>query len=86
MQKSVKPWLTAQIFLSLLLQTKKREGIVGFAVLVYGCFLVTKIASTAPIMIMTMMIATSPYIRVLFEAKPLTGVAVGACVAGALLA
>ena len=54
--------------------------------LFYGRFLVTKIASIAPMMIMTMMIATSPYMRVLFEAKPLAGVAVGAGVAGGALA
>ena len=54
--------------------------------LFYGRFLVTRIASTAPMMIMTMTIATIPYMSVLFEAKPLSGVADGAGVAGGALA
>jgi hypothetical protein len=53
---------------------------------VYGLFLVTSNASTAPIMIMTIMIATIPYSTVAFDAKPVVGVAVGAVVADAELA
>jgi hypothetical protein len=45
---------------------------------VYARFLVTSIASIAPIMIMIMAIATIPYSTVVFEAKPVTGAAVGA--------
>ena len=60
---------------------KKRKGILGFD---YGLFLVTRIASTAPMMIMTTTIATIPYISVLFEAKPVSGDAVGAGVAAGL--
>ncbi len=54
--------------------------------LVYGRFLVTKIASTAPMMTITMIIATIPYMSVLFDAKPASGVAVGANVAEGALA
>jgi len=50
---------------------------------VYGCFLVTRIASTAPMMIMMMAIAMIPYSTVAFDAKPVVGVAVGAAVAAA---
>ena len=46
----------------------------------------TRIASTAPIMIITMIIATIPYITVVFEAKPVSGVAVGTGVAADELA
>ena len=41
----------------------------------------TSNARTAPIMTMTMMIATIPYSTVLLDAKPVAGVAVGAAVA-----
>jgi len=47
---------------------------------------VTRIASTVPIMIITMIIAMIPYITVVFEAKPVSGVAVGAGVAAEELA
>lgn len=51
----------------------------------YGRFLVTSNAITAPIMIMTMMIAMPMYSSAFCVAKPLSGVDVGACVgAGAL--
>ena len=46
-----------------------------------GCFLVTSIARTAPMMTMTTMTATNPYSIVVFEAKPLIGDAIGAWVA-----
>ena len=49
---------------------------------VYGRFLVTSNARTAPIITITMMIATIPYSTVLFEAKLVAGVTVGAMVAG----
>ena len=52
-----------------------------FGRLFYGRFLVTRIASTAPMMIMTTTIATIPYMTVVFEAKPVSGVAAGAEVA-----
>ena len=41
----------------------------------------TRSASTTPIMTITMIIATIPYMSVVFEAKPVSGVAVGAVVA-----
>ncbi len=53
---------------------------------VYGRFLVTRIASIAPIMTMTIIIAMMPYMTVLFEAKPVAGVAVGVAVAAGELA
>ena len=53
----------------------------AFSLLAYGRFLSVSIASIAPIMIITMIIAMIPYSTVLFEAKPLAGVAVGAAVA-----
>ena len=59
---------------------KKRKS---FSFLVYGRFLSISIASTAPIMTMTIIIATIPYMSVAFEAKPVSGVAVGAGVAAA---
>jgi hypothetical protein len=62
---------------------KKGKGIVVLVLSFYGCFLVTSIASTTPMMTITMIIATIPYMSVLFEAKPESGVAVGADVAGA---
>ena len=40
----------------------------------------------APIMTITMIIATIPYMSVLFEAKPLAGVADGGDVAGGVAA
>jgi len=40
----------------------------------------------APIMTITMIIATIPYMTVLFDAKPVSGVAVGAEVAAGELA
>ena len=55
-----------------------------FCDLFYGRFLVTRSASTAPIMTMTTMIATIPYMTVVFEAKPLSGVAVTVGPAGGL--
>ena len=48
--------------------------------LVYGRFLVTRIASTAPTMIITMIIATTPYSRAFWVERLLAGVAVGAVV------
>ena len=52
-----------------------------FETLVYGRFLVTSIASTAPMMIITIIIAAIPYSTVSVDAKPVSGVAVGAVVA-----
>lgn len=49
--------------------------------LAYGRFLVSTSRIAAPMMIMTMIMATTPYMRVVFEAKPVSGVAVGAAVA-----
>lgn len=51
--------------------------------LFYGRFRVTRNASIAPMMIITIIIATRPYMSVLFEAKPLSGDAVGAGVTAA---
>lgn len=51
----------------------------------YGLFLIVSIASTAPIMTMTMMMATIPYSMVVLDAKLVAGVAVGALVAGAFI-
>ncbi len=56
-----------------------------FYVFVYGRFLSISIIA-APIMTITIIMATIPYIRVLFEAKPLAGVAVGGAVAAGELA
>ena len=52
----------------------------------YGLFLSISITIIAPIMIITMMMATIPYMSVVFEAKPLSGDAVGADVAAGELA
>ena len=57
-----------------------------FLRLVYGRFLVTTITITAPMTMMMKAIATIPYMSVVFEAKPESGVAVGAAVAAAALA
>jgi len=67
----------------LCLKIKKEEGIL-FIFLSYGLFLVTRTASTAPMITMTMIIAAIPYMRVLFEANSDTAGAVGAGVAGSL--
>ena len=53
---------------------------------VYGCFLVTRTATMAMPTMKTMIIATTAYMTVVFEAKPLRGVAVGAAVAAGELA
>ena len=66
-------------------KNKKRKYFCLFF-FVYGRFLVTSNARTAPIMIMTMMIPAIPYSSVVFDAKPLAGVDVGAVVDDALLA
>ena len=52
---------------------------VGFAV--YGLFLVTTNKIAAPIMIMTMIMAMTPYSTVDVDAKPVGGDAVGGAVA-----
>ena len=52
----------------------------------YRCFLVTSIAIRAMPTMRTMMMATIPYMTVVFEANPLSGVAVGAGVAAGELA
>ena len=63
-------------------QLKKEKGVVFvFSALAYGLFLLSISIVAAPIMIMTMIIATIPYMSVVFEAKPLSGVADGAAVA-----
>jgi hypothetical protein len=49
--------------------------------LVYACFLLSINIVKAPMMTITIIIATTPYISVLFDAKPFNGVAVGAIVA-----
>ena len=54
--------------------------------LFYACFLIIRSANTAPIMIITMMIATIPYSSAVCVATPLSGVAVGAAVADACIA
>ena len=45
----------------------------------------TSNASTAPIMIMTIMTAAMPYSKLAVDAMPVSGVAVGAVVGGALI-
>ena len=65
---------------------KKREIVFVFSSLLYGLFLLSMSMIAAPIMTITMTIATTPYMSVLFEAKPDSGVAVGACVGDAALA
>jgi hypothetical protein len=64
---------------------KKKE--VDFVVVcsLYGFFLSIINASTAPIMTMTTMTATMPYSKLADDARPVSGVAVGADVAGALI-
>ena len=47
----------------------------------HGRFLSISITNIAPIMTITMIIAIPMYITVVFEAKPASGVAVGAAVA-----
>ena len=46
----------------------------------------TRSARTAPMMTITIIIAMIPYVNVAFEAKPVSGVAVGADVAAVELA
>ena len=72
--------VSSPIFFSIAV-TKKGGRIFCFVTLVYGCFLVTRIASTTPMTIMTMIMATPMYMRPFCVAKPLTGVAEGAVVA-----
>ena len=48
----------------------------------YGCFLVTSNATTVMPTMKTMIIATTAYMTVVFEAKSLTGDTVGADVDG----
>jgi hypothetical protein len=70
-------------------KNKKRKRCFGISVadlVAYGRFLSMSITSIAPIMIITTIIATIPYMTVLFEAKPASGVAVGAGVGAVALA
>jgi len=64
---------------------KEKEGLF-FASLAYGRFLLSTNRIAAPMMIMTMIMAATPYMRVVFEAKPVSGVAVGAVVGPVVLA
>lgn len=57
---------------------KKKKWI--FCLLLYGRFLLSINMITAPIMIITMIMATIPYIRVVCVATPVFGVEVGAIV------
>ena len=66
------------------LKKGKMLFLIGFEA--YGRFLVTRIASTAPITIMMMAMATIPNMSVVFEAKLVAGAGVGAGVAAGLLA
>ena len=67
--------------------SKKGKKEFSFGVLsFYGCFLVTSIATTVMPTMKIMTIATIAYMTVVFEAKSLTGVAVGADVDGGGLA
>jgi hypothetical protein len=52
----------------------------------YGRFLVTSNATMAMPTMKTMIIATTAYMSVVFEAKPVSGVAVGAAVGAEALA
>lgn len=63
------------------LRTKKRKRVVVFGFSVYGRFLSISTARTATQMTMTIIIAATPSITVLVDAKPVTGEAVGAVVA-----
>jgi len=67
-------------------KNKKRKWVLFFACFVYGRFLTISIASTAIPTIITMIIAMTPYINVVCDASPLSGVAVGAGVGEAGLA
>jgi hypothetical protein len=69
-----------------ILQNKKRES--GFLCLLplYGCFLIINSARTAPIMMMTIMIAMIPYSSVVLFTRPVAGVAAGVAVAAGELA
>ena len=58
---------------------KKGKDVLFFG-LSYGFFLSISITSTAPIMTITTIIATTPYITVLFEAKPVSGSFRCACI------
>ena len=62
------------------LKIKKGKGFC-LVFLLYGRFLVTSNARTAPITTTMMAIATIPYSTVVFDAKPLVGDDVGADVA-----
>ena len=85
-------WPTANLTRSLLsnyflsaafLRTKKGESSFCFASLAYGCFLSVRIASTTPIMTITIITAAIPNSRLEVDAKPVTGAAVGAGVGAA---
>ena len=73
--------LSPYFFFSPILFRGLKKGRRFFGLSVYGCFLVTSNASTAPMITMTIMIATIPYSRVVFEAKLVAGVVVGGVVA-----
>ena len=60
---------------------KKRKEVWLIAFMVYGLFLINMAMMIAPMMIITIIIATPKYSSVLWVATPLTGVAVGAVVA-----
>jgi hypothetical protein len=63
---------SAHISYSLLLKQKK-EGKVALICSLYGCFLSVRIASTTPIMTMTIITAAIPSSTVPVDAKPVTG-------------
>ena len=65
---------------------KKKKEIFCFTFQVYGRFLLSMSIIAAPIMTITMIIATIPYITVVFDANPVSGVAAGAAVAAGELA
>lgn len=66
-------------------QRKKRRNWI-FCLLIYGRFLLSINMITAPIIIITMIMATIPYIRVVCVATPVFGVDVGAVVGAGELA
>ena len=73
--------LSAQSFLRCFYGTKKGKRGLFVVLTVYACFLVTTTKINAPMTIMMMAIAMIPYMTVVFEAKPVSGVAAGIAVA-----
>ena len=74
------PFVNSSRTFSCFLRLKKEGESIVFVWLFYGRFLSSRIASTTPIMIITIITAAIPYSRLANDAKPVTGVGYGAIV------